>query len=76
MQILFTAKDSEENIGKPVAHFLAIADEGNQEKTQKALDDWYSSKHKDYQQFAKKYTINKKLETQDQKIKAMSDWCG
>lgn len=76
LQILFTAKDSEENIGKPVAHFLAIADEGNQEKTQKALDDWYSSKHKDYQQFAKKYTINKKLETQDQKIKAMSDWCG
>ena len=39
------------------------------------MDDWYSSKHKDYQQFAKKYTINKKLETQDQKIKAMRDWC-
>jgi uncharacterized membrane protein len=75
VQIIFTAT-GEENDHKtpPVQHLLAIAANGNEEVTRKALDDWYMSK--DYLQFASKYPLTGKLHLQNEKIKLMRDWCG
>ncbi|WP_187269297.1 vitamin K epoxide reductase family protein [Algibacter pacificus] len=41
LQILFTAKSSDDHTGKSVSHLLAIDSKGDKNTTQKALDDWY-----------------------------------
>lgn len=75
LQVLFTAKSSEDKMGKPVSHFLAIDEQGDKKKTQKALDDWYHSEEKDYEVYANKYPINEELKKQNSKIEAMRAWC-
>jgi protein-disulfide isomerase len=59
---------------KPVKHFLAL-DERNNKHAQEAMDYWYLSKEKSYEQFAKKFRLNGELLGQDHKISAMHDWC-
>ena len=61
-------------IVKPVSHFLVIDAEGNTNKTQQALEDWYHAEQKDYEVFAKKYPVNGALEQQNEKIEAMYRW--
>ncbi len=76
LQILFNASlDPNDRSGKTVRHFLAIADEKNSRKTQEALDEWYYAERKDYETFAERYPKNGELNQQDDRIKAMSDWC-
>lgn len=75
LQILFTASSTENKTGKTVSHFLAIDAQGDKNKTQKALDDWYESEQKDYDTFSSKYPMNGELELQKNKIEAMSHWC-
>ncbi|OQD42718.1 hypothetical protein BUL40_09360 [Croceivirga radicis] len=76
LQILFTATaDKKDFKAKPVRHFLAIASKEDKKETQKALDDWYLSESKDYGVFAQRYPMNGELEQQDEKIKAMRQWC-
>ena len=75
LQMLFTANSIEGRIGKPVSHFLAVDAQGDKNKTQKALDDWYQSEQKDYDTFSSKYPMNGELELQKNKIEAMGHWC-
>lgn len=76
LQILFTASANESDPkAKPVSHLLSIAEKGNLVDTQKALDDWYSAKKKDYEVFATRYPMNGELKEQEDRIKAMRDWC-
>lgn len=75
LQILFTASSIEDRTGKPVSHFLAIDAQGDKNKTQQALDDWYHSEQKDYGIFANKYPMNGELKKQNSRIEAMHKWC-
>lgn len=76
VQIIFTATDKEEDKrALPVKHLLAIDAKGDKALTAKALDDWYMAEKKDYELFAAKYPMNGELKQQNEKVKAMSDWC-
>ena len=59
----------------PVKHLLAVDAKGDKALTAKALDDWYMAEKKDYELFAAKYPMNGELKQQNEKVKAMSDWC-
>lgn len=75
LQILFTVStDEADRRNKPVKHFLAL-DEMDKERAHKAMDNWYLSKDKDYEEFAKAYELNGELLRQDHKILAMDEWC-
>lgn len=75
-QIIFTATNQENDRGaKPVKHLLAIAENGDEHTTHKALDDWYLAKEKNYDVFANKYPMNGELDKQTDKINQMKDWC-
>jgi protein-disulfide isomerase len=58
-----------------VRHFLAVAEKGDAKKTEMAVDEWYRSEKKNYEDFAAKYPMNCELKLQDHKIEAMSRWC-
>ncbi|PJE46697.1 MAG: hypothetical protein CUR34_08705 [Sediminibacterium sp.] len=75
-QIIFTATNQENDRGaKPVKHLLAIAENGDEHTTHKALDDWYLAKEKNYDVFANKYPMNGEPDKQTDKINQMKDWC-
>jgi uncharacterized membrane protein len=75
-QIIFSVTANEDDYrAKPVKHFLAIAEKGNEQLAHKALDDWYLAPKKDYGLFANKYPMNGELKMQREKIEKMSDWC-
>jgi Asp-tRNA(Asn)/Glu-tRNA(Gln) amidotransferase A subunit family amidase len=76
LQIIFTATTDHNDISTPIVrHLLAIAEKGDEVIAQKALDDWYLAKEKDYNSFAEKYPLNGELLEQDDKIKRMREWC-
>lgn len=76
LKMIFMTSNNEDDIKtKPVRHFMAIDSKGDTFKTQKALDDWYLSEEKNYNTFADRYPMNGELEAQDEKIKAMRQWC-
>lgn len=76
VQIIFTAtNDPADPKTAPVKHLMAIAAQGNEKTTHKALDDWYLVKNKNYESFAGKYTMNGELKQQDKKIDSMDAWC-
>lgn len=75
LQILFSVTADEKDYrAKPVRHFLAI-DSQDKNSTKQALDNWYMADKKNYEVFAKKYTMNGELEQQNLKIEAMHQWC-
>ncbi len=76
VKIIFTTPNEEGHVAvKPVRHLLAIAEEANEIKTQKALDDWYLAETKDYERFAEKHPMNGELLKQGNKIEVMEKWC-
>lgn len=75
LQILFTPGRGDEQKEKTVRHLLAIESKGDSKLTQQALDDWYGAEKKDYSAFAAKYPMNGELIQQEEKMKAMEDWC-
>ncbi len=58
-----------------VRHFLAIAAEGDRQKTQSSLDDWYLAEKKNYNLFALKYSLTCELDSQNERLEAMGQWC-
>jgi uncharacterized membrane protein len=75
LQILYNVTNEENNIlTLPVSHFLAIAEENNEHLLRTALHDWYTSKTRNYKNFAKKYPIGD-LSMQAEKLRKMHDWC-
>jgi len=76
VKIIFTAtNNANDRSNKPVKHLLAIAEKGNIQKTQQALDDWYMADKKEYETFAARYPMNGELKQQENKIDLMSKWC-
>ncbi|UOY04905.1 DsbA family protein [Muricauda sp. SCSIO 64092] len=76
LQVIFAVSTNKDDIkAKPVGHFLAIDGQGDKEKIQKALGDWYLTDIKDYDAFAQKYPMNGELREQHEKIRAMKQWC-
>ncbi len=75
-QIIFTAPNDLNHFAyKPVNHLMAIAAEHNEQKTMQALDQWYFSKNKDYDNFKYKYPMNGELTKQGDKLEQMEKWC-
>ncbi|MBA3286372.1 MAG: thioredoxin domain-containing protein, partial [Nitrosopumilus sp.] len=76
VKIIFTATNDKDDIRfLPVRHLLAIAENKNEATTKEALDDWYLSEKKDYDDFALQYPMNGELLMQENKIEAMHKWC-
>jgi uncharacterized membrane protein len=76
LQIIFTATSKEaDSRSFPVKHFYAILEEYGVEVLDKALNDWYTSKEKDYHDFANKYPVKGKLEKFDGRLDEMAAWC-
>jgi hypothetical protein len=73
VKIIFNTPDVYPHF-KPVTHFLATAEEGNQEKIKQILHGWYLSE-KDYPAFASRYPPNKRINEQRRKVAAMHQWC-
>jgi thiol-disulfide isomerase/thioredoxin len=75
-KIIFTTSNHPESKSyKPTAHLLAIAEQNDELKIKRALDDWYIAEKKKYDSFATKYTMNEELLKQGNKIDAMDKWC-
>ncbi len=75
-KIIFATQNSPElQSYKPAVHLLAIAEQKNDSKIKKALDDWYLAEKKDYDTFAVKYPMKSELTQQGNKIDAMDKWC-
>ncbi|MDP3394315.1 vitamin K epoxide reductase family protein [Sediminibacterium sp.] len=75
-QIIFTTTNHENDRGaKPVKLLLAVSENGDENLTKTALDDWYLAKEKNYDVFANKYPMYEELEKQTDKINQMKDWC-
>lgn len=76
VRVIFTASNSANDPRSTVVkHLLAVAANGDAEKTAKALDDWYLAENKDYAKFEAKYPMNGELKQQDAKVEAMKNWC-
>ncbi len=76
VKILFSAtNDSNDRGGIVARHLLAISHKSDRKQMQKALDDWYLPKEKDYEAFAAKYPLNGEVEKQSAHIDSMSEWC-
>lgn len=77
LRIIFTASDNKDDIrAKPVRHLLAIAANGNEALTRKALNDWYLADEKNYDVFASKYTqYFPGSEEVENNLKKMNQWC-
>ena len=75
LQIIFTPGNGDEKKDRIVRHFLAVEEKAKPEFTRQALDDWYGAQKKDYGAFAAKYPMNGELMQQEEKVKAMEEWC-
>ncbi len=53
---------------------MGIYAEGDELKTKNALDAWYLSPEKDYEQFASKFPVKVSLKDQQEKVNAMNQW--
>jgi len=76
IQIIFNCYDSVyDKSSIPAKHLLSIYKSGNQQLINKALDEWYLSKKKDYLNFAKMFPICENIDQQNTEIQAMRSWC-
>ncbi|RAI86796.1 cysteine peptidase family C39 domain-containing protein [Algoriphagus yeomjeoni] len=75
LQILFVPGNGDDQKERTIRHLLAIKDKGDSKLMHQALDDWYGAEKKDYSLFAAKYPMNGELMQQEEKLKAMEEWC-
>jgi uncharacterized membrane protein/protein-disulfide isomerase len=75
VRIVFTA-DNVDNDDKTAVsrHLMALYESGNNELVEKALNSWYESKNKNYDNWASKYPV-KLNEANYYKINHQKDWC-
>lgn len=76
LQIIFNTTDSEADFrSKPIRAFLAIY-QRDRFAIEEAMDNWYLSEYKDYEQFEEQYPCTQEeLSAQTPNIKAMREWC-
>ena len=75
VKIIFMSSSPNGFMATPVKHLLTIAERQNEFLTKQALDDWYLSENKDYEEFLKKHPLDTPLDRQDNKIVEMKVWC-
>ncbi|WP_223583048.1 vitamin K epoxide reductase family protein [Sphingobacterium sp. GVS05A] len=76
VRIIFTATGADDDQrSAPVRHLLAIEERDGTQILHQALDDWYLSDEKNYDDFSLKYPMNGELKTQTNKAIAMHEWC-
>ncbi|MBN7814697.1 vitamin K epoxide reductase family protein [Algoriphagus pacificus] len=75
LQIIFSSSGGDERKEKTVQHLMAVDSKGSLDYMRSALDDWYGTERKDYNEFAIKYPIYEDLSKQKEKIIAMDQWC-
>lgn len=76
VQFIFNATISEnDKRSLPVKLFLAIDAVKGKSEILKALEDWHSSKEKNYELFTKKHSASFDAKKLDEKVKDMSEWC-
>ena len=71
VKIIFLSSSKGEIV---VNHLMGISAEGNELKTMHALDAWYLSPEKDYEQFAGKFPVKESLQNQQEAVNAMNQW--
>ncbi|RTL55512.1 MAG: Vitamin K epoxide reductase [Sphingobacteriales bacterium] len=71
VKIIFLCSSKGEMV---VNHLMGIYAEGNELKTRNALDAWYLSVEKDYEQFSQKFSVNPSLKDQQQEVNTMNKW--
>ncbi len=73
LQIIFTSSSHKEDLKYlPVNHLVNVYKQ-QPEAITSALNDWYTAKEKNYEEFVNKYPI--KLSQYDHEIDKMHDWC-
>lgn len=76
MQLIFTATLQKHDQGQlPVSHFLAISEYCENKKTLEALSHWFVKKINNYDEFKKEFPLKDGLNTQNEKIDNMNNWC-
>ncbi|WP_313240653.1 vitamin K epoxide reductase family protein [Sphingobacterium multivorum] len=76
LRIIFTATGKDNDFKTPpVRHLMALHDLNDPTVINQALNDWYTAKEKNYDQFALKYPLGDELNKQTEKIIAMDKWC-
>lgn len=77
VQIIFTATNNEGDTKlPPVKHLMAIANTADAKTIKQSLVDWYLAENKNYEVFAVKYPLQKKiLDNTNEQIAAMDNWC-
>jgi len=76
VRILFMVPGNERNArDTPAKHLLAIAAQGDKDKTAAALNDWYGAEKKDYAAFASRHPVTGSLNDQQDMMDAMKRWC-
>jgi len=76
IQIIFSASSDEDGHRSIIIkHFIAIAEKGDESRTRDALNQWYLSRKKNYELFAKKYPIDFDVDGLEKKKEAMVKWC-
>lgn len=76
VQIIFSATSEDgDSRALPVKHFYAIEEEYGHDMFDKALNDWYLAKEKDYHSYSKKYPVKEDFVKYNHKLDEMSKWC-
>lgn len=77
LRIIFTSgNDESDKSSIVVKHLMALTENAADEFKEQVLADWYLSPIKDYDKFVQKYPLNRlDLESQNDKLNAMADWC-
>lgn len=74
VQIIFTATDNDK-AALPVRHFMALSELADKTLLNRALDEWYSAKEKDYRLFSTRFPVTPDLPEHGDKLKDMREWC-
>ena len=74
-RIVFTARNSDDDIKTPVSrHLMALNDTSGKEKVKQALHDWYEQKQKNYEEWARVYPVHLN-EANFFKLDKQNEWC-
>jgi uncharacterized membrane protein len=75
IRIIFNSQNKKEDPSAVVArHLMGIAAKGDALLTKQALDDWYGTNEKNYEQFAVRYPLDSDPQEQNPKLEAMYRW--
>ena len=76
LKIIFTVSSDINDIkNNPTKHLLSIASRNNPSEIHTALNDWYLTEEKNYDQFSKKYPLEKDISAANENLIKMQEWC-